>query len=366
MILCDHIFYEWLDTSSGPEVPVLAVYPVFKKEPRVINGGGPGFNLDLIKYQNMHYQPPTTNILEPDLTTTENSSAFCKLPNNLGPINVDMTKVELAWVETLYPQVERGGMYTPSNCIPKHKVCIIVSYRDREEHLAIFLRHIHPFLMNQKLEYSIYVVEQTDNKEFNKGMLYNAAFLETQVMKPDGCDCLIFQDVDLLPLDSRNIYSCPKQPRHMSVVINSRYRFIYDDNNFGGVSAIKYEQFVDINGYSNQYWGWGGEDDDISIRLRHKGYFISRYSKSIARYIMLPHVKRKPVLANRARLKHTIANYPHDGLNNIQYHLVGTMENNLYTLIQIDVDKYLHQMELSPQNKINSNESTKYRNKRVI
>lgn len=63
-----------------------------------------------------------------------------------------------------------------------------------------------------------------DNKEFNKGMLYNAAFLETQVMKPDGCECFIFQDVDLLPLDSRNIYSCPKQPRHMSVIVNSKYK----------------------------------------------------------------------------------------------------------------------------------------------
>lgn len=55
--------------------------------PRVINGGGPGLDLDLIKYQSLHYQPPTVNHLEPEITTTEKFSAFCKLPNNLGMYN---------------------------------------------------------------------------------------------------------------------------------------------------------------------------------------------------------------------------------------------------------------------------------------
>lgn len=35
---------------------------------------------------------------------------------------------------------------------------------------------------------------------------------------------------------------------------------------FGGICAIRTEQFVAINGFSNSYWGWGGEDDDLSMR----------------------------------------------------------------------------------------------------
>ena len=55
--------------------------------------------------------------------------------------------------------------------------------------------------------------------------------------------CFIFHDVDLLPEDDRNLYTCPIQPRHMSVSIDSfLYRLPYDDI-FGGVSALTVDQF---------------------------------------------------------------------------------------------------------------------------
>lgn len=42
-------------------------------------------------------------------------------------------------------------------------------------------------------------------------------------------------------------------------------RLLYDEN-FGGVSSMSKDHFKTINGYSNLFFGWGGEDDDLFNR----------------------------------------------------------------------------------------------------
>ena len=54
------------------------------------------------------------------------------------------------------------------------------------------------------------------------------------------------------------------------------YRLPYSSI-FGGVSSMTTKQFKAINGFSNSFWGWGGEDDDASRRLKHAGYHIGKY-----------------------------------------------------------------------------------------
>ncbi len=38
------------------------------------------------------------------------------------------------------------------------------------------------------------------------------------------------------------------------------------DQLVGGVFAIRTDHFLRVNGYSNLYWGWGAEDDDMAYR----------------------------------------------------------------------------------------------------
>jgi len=43
------------------------------------------------------------------------------------------------------------------------------------------------------------------------------------------------------------------------------FRLIYDWA-FGGVTSMSPEMFRKVNGYSLQFFGWGGEDDDMGTR----------------------------------------------------------------------------------------------------
>ena len=44
----------------------------------------------------------------------------------------------------------------------------------------------------------------------------------------DDFDCFIFHDVDLLPRDDRNFYTCSPTPRHVAGFINKwGYRYVH-------------------------------------------------------------------------------------------------------------------------------------------
>lgn len=41
------------------------------------------------------------------------------------------------------------------------------------------------------------------------------------------------------------------------------------------------ENFEAVNGFSNMFWGWGGEDDDMAARIKAAGLHIVRYQFTI-------------------------------------------------------------------------------------
>jgi len=257
-------------------------------------------------------------------------------PNLKGRFPVTVTNIpSMDDMSNMFPGLELGGRWRPKSCLSKHKVAIIVPYRDREPHLRAFLLNIHRFLQRQQVEYGIYIVEQSGNQPFNRAMLMNVGAAEA--LKQHDYQCFIFHDVDLLPEDDRNLYTCPIQPRHMSVSIDSfLYRLPYDDI-FGGVSAMTVDQFRAVNGFSNLFWGWGGEDDDMANRLRVKKLFISRYPANIARYKMLKHGKEK---ANPERFKYLYSGakrMARDGYNSLKYRKVDFLLKKLYTWILVDL-----------------------------
>lgn len=43
---------------------------------------------------------------------------------------------------------------------------------------------------------------------------------------------------------------------------------------FGGVTAFTKAQFELVNGFSNQFYGWGGEDDDMLKRYVQHTFYL--------------------------------------------------------------------------------------------
>ena len=84
--------------------------------------------------------------------------SICKLTG--GPIKTDMSDVSMQTVEGMYPWVEDGGSWSPAHCSARHRVAVIIPYRNRLEHLRILLRNLHAFLQKQMLQYTIFLIEQ--------------------------------------------------------------------------------------------------------------------------------------------------------------------------------------------------------------
>ncbi|XP_076069653.1 beta-1,4-N-acetylgalactosaminyltransferase bre-4-like isoform X1 [Oratosquilla oratoria] len=227
----------------------------------------------------------------------------------------------------------KDGAYSPRHCQSRYRIALIVPYRDRLDHLEKFLAYMHPYLMKQQLEYKIIVVEQADKKPFNRGKLLNVGFLEAQKMTK--IDCVIFHDVDLLPVNEYNMYACTHMPRHMYSAIDTfRFRLPYREL-CGGTIAILARHFNVVNGFSNQFSGWGGEDDDFCKRLAGKQLEIVRFDPAVAVYVMLPHSKTTPDPQRMQHLQSSLARSDVDGLNSAKYEVLSIDILPLYVRLLI-------------------------------
>ncbi|XP_015599579.1 beta-1,4-galactosyltransferase 4 [Cephus cinctus] len=228
-----------------------------------------------------------------------------------------------------------GGQWKPLNCHPLFNVAIILPYRNRQKQLTIFMNYIHPFLQAQNLDYRIFVIEQSPMREFNRAKLFNVGYAEAT--KINDFHCFIFQDIDLIPQNPDNLYACTKMPRHMSSSINTfRYNLPYIGL-FGGAVALTRKQFERVNGFSNVFYGWGGEDDDFQSRLQTRGFKVTRFGPDIAQYYMLNHKKEPPSSARFANLKSGANRYDTDGISNLEYRVLSHQLRPLYSWILADV-----------------------------
>lgn len=150
------------------------------------------------------------------------------------------------------------------------RLCVVVPYRDRAGHLAAFVPHVRDFLTAQGVAFTLLVVEQADARPFNRAKLLNVGFAAGLADHEYFC----FHDVDMLPVSAD--YSRCERPTHLAAEIEQFDWGLPYESYFGGVTLFDRESFLRVNGYPNEYWGWGCEDDDLYKRCRKLGLLPQR------------------------------------------------------------------------------------------
>ena len=147
----------------------------------------------------------------------------------------------------------------------KQKINIIIPIRDREVHLEQIIKRFKEILPSQNLDYKIYIIEQTSGNLFNKGKLINIGVLESQ--KDNYSNYYVMSDVDIFPKTNDIISYKPYD--------GIKHLYGYDFC-LGGIFIFNLTTFKKINGFSNEFWGWGREDDDFQNRCKYFGININR------------------------------------------------------------------------------------------
>ncbi|XP_068221474.1 beta-1,4-galactosyltransferase 7 isoform X2 [Palaemon carinicauda] len=212
----------------------------------------------------------------------------------------------------------------------KHKMALLIPFRDRFEELMEFAPHIHAFLNSQKKNHHIYVINQVDNLRFNRASLLNVGFLESAV----DCDYIAMHDVDLLPMNQALIYDFPHDgPFHVAAPhLHPRYHY---PTFIGGVLLVKREDFRLVDGLSNKYWGWGLEDDEFFARLKeanlqvHRPGNLTTGNKDTFKHIHDRRVRRRDMIKCYNQQEVTRRRDRETGLSTTQYHVQSIKEMSI-------------------------------------
>lgn len=242
------------------------------------------------------------------------------------------------------------------------QIAIIVPFRDlhveqkRRQHLERFVPEMTSFLSRCDKTFRIYIVEQSaDNRKFNRGKLLNIGFVRA---KNDGASIFIFHDVDLLPspelLPFYSTIPAPLRPVHIARVWD---RYSGNPKYLGGIVAFSSEQYESINGFPNNFWGWGGEDDEMFSRVKKlqfeptfptQGSITDLEEMSLSSKIaFLKQNKIWKCMNKQEVLEEHESSWRTNGLANLSFKLIDKSWLNKFTIkIVVDVSENGHWTDL--------------------
>lgn len=159
--------------------------------------------------------------------------------------------------------------------IAAHRAIGDQSFRKKE--LCEWIKNIKNVIKeNAGIIHRIYIIEQADKKEWNRGILYNAGY---QVAATD--------DRNFLFVNCNTDYTIPEEPlpnefyEHKEGFLDLHGY----DGGLGSFCAFYLDAFEGCNGFPNNFWGWGGEDYAIKKRIELVKLPIHRPSNLYGKWI---------------------------------------------------------------------------------
>ena len=151
-----------------------------------------------------------------------------------------------------------------------HQHAIIIPYRNRTYHLKVIKQYLSGYLLRKfpRETFSLWVIEQYNSNLFNRGWLANVGIKLATELYPK-IQCIIFHDVDMIPKNETVVpYNECNFPLQLGSELQHWKWGVPYQNYAGGVVSMNVRHWHQINGFSNDFEGWGGEDDDLFERLK--------------------------------------------------------------------------------------------------
>lgn len=251
-----------------------------------------------------------------------------KKRNYIKKIHEEYAKYKSERALPKFVTVHKNSKGSGAKCIEAKSPAIIVPYRDNKfQNRSGQLKQFLAYFAKEYPKGAVYIVEQSDDgKKFNRGKLLNVGF---DLAKKGEHDLFIFHDVDLIPDKEMLKYytlNCDGV-----IHLGYRWRDKYTFEHFlGGVTSMNAKSFELVNGYPNDRWGWGSEDDSLMNRVIEVGLPVIRPDEGVIKEIehkptsnikeltLEPVQKKKLILKN---LKEET--WRKNGLSDLKYKVVS-------------------------------------------
>lgn len=204
---------------------------------------------------------------------------------------------------------------------------ILIPYRNRKEHLDIFIKYVIPLFETYLKPFKLVIIEQEEGKLFNRGMLLNIGFNEYK----DKTEFFFTHDVDIIP-SIKTVDKLYTKNNYDVIRIS-----VPHDESFGQICKFTNNSIFYSNGFPNYIWGWGIEDRALYYRYKIMNQKISPNYTNHTNFIQLYHKSNCETYVNEKRRiseyeneifncndkTKQIAHIMTSGLNNLEYKIIN-------------------------------------------